>query len=96
MTNIKKIGLTALAGALAMTSANAASLSVTGETAITYTKGGGYQDTGNPLGQANDLSFTGSGELDNGWTFDLTIAQLNQDAYSNTNITVTVYSINLL
>jgi len=68
MKNIKKIGLSALAGALAMTSAHAGALSVSGSMEITYTKGGGYQDTGNPLGQANDLTFTGSGELDNGVT----------------------------
>ena len=68
MTNIKKIGLTALAGALAVTSANAAALSVTGETAITYTKGGGYQNDGNPLGQSNTITFEASGELDNGVT----------------------------
>jgi outer membrane protein OmpU len=68
MTNIKKIGLSALAGALAMTSAHAASLSVSGETEISYTKGSGFQDTGNPLGQANEITFTASKELDNGVT----------------------------
>jgi len=68
MTNIKKIGLSALAGALAMTSANAGELSVSGSMEVTYTVGGGYQDTGNPLGQANDISMTASTELDNGVT----------------------------
>jgi len=68
MTNIKKIGLSALAGALAMTSAHAGSLSVAGNMEITYTIGSGKQDTGNPLGQANDMTFTGAGELDNGVT----------------------------
>ena len=69
MTNIKKIGLSALAGALAMTSAHAGALSVTGSMEVTYTKGGGTsQNTGNPLGMANDISFTASGELDNGVT----------------------------
>ena len=68
MTNIKKIGLSALAGALAMTSAHAASLDVAGETEISYTKGGGKTTTGSPLGQANTITFTASGELDNGVT----------------------------
>ena len=68
MTNIKKIGLSALAGALAMTSAHAGAISVTGNMEVSYTKGSGYQDTGNPLGQNNELTFTGSGELDNGVT----------------------------
>merc|ERR1712098_834927 len=30
--------------------------------------GSGYQNTGNPLGQNNELTFIGSGELDNGVT----------------------------
>ena len=68
MTNIKKIGLSALAGALAMTTAHAGSVSMTGSMEVTYTKGSGYQNTGNPLGQENELSVTGSTELDNGVT----------------------------
>ena len=68
MTNIKKIGLSALAGALAMTSAHAGAISVTGSMEVSYTKGSGYQDTGNPLGQNNEITFTGSTELDNGIT----------------------------
>ena len=68
MTNIKKIGLSALAGALAMTTAHAGSVSMTGSMEITYTKGSGYQDTGNPLGQENELSVVASTELDNGIT----------------------------
>ena len=68
MTNIKKIGLSALAGALAMTSAHAGSLSVTGAMEVSYTKGSGKHTTGNPLGQNNEISFVGSGELDNGIT----------------------------
>ena len=68
MKNITKIGLSALAGALAMTSAHAGSLSIAGSMEISYTKGGGYQDTGNPLGQANDITLTAATELDNGIT----------------------------
>jgi outer membrane protein OmpU len=68
MTNIKKIGLSALAGALAMTSAHAGSLSVTGAMEVSYTKGSGKHTTGNPLGQNNEISFIGSTELDNGIT----------------------------
>ena len=48
MKNIKKIGLSALAGALAMTSAHAGALSLTGSMEISYTKGGGKHTTGNP------------------------------------------------
>ena len=68
MTNIKKIGLSALAGTLAMTSAYAGAVSITGSMEVTYTRGSGYQTDGNPLGQANDLTITASTELDNGIT----------------------------
>ena len=68
MTNIKKIGLSALAGALAMTSAHEGAISVTGNMEVSYTKGSGKHTTGSPLGQNNEISFTGSGELDNGIT----------------------------
>ena len=68
MTNIKKIGLSALAGALAITSAHAGAVSMTGSMEVTYTKGSGYQDTGNPLGQENELAVVASTELENGVT----------------------------
>ena len=69
MTNIKKIGLSALAGALAMTSAHAGAVSMTGSMEVSYTNGGGYaSNTGNSLGQNNELTFTASTELDNGVT----------------------------
>ena len=67
MKNIKKIGLSALAGALAMTSAHAGALSVTGNMEISYTKGSN-ETTSNPLGQANDITLKASTELDNGVT----------------------------
>ncbi|MBO6483301.1 MAG: porin [Pelagibacteraceae bacterium] len=72
MTNIKKIGLSALAGALAMTSAHAGAISVSGSMEVSYTKGSGKHTTGNPLGQNNELTFKGSGELDNGVTVTYT------------------------
>jgi outer membrane protein OmpU len=49
--------------------------------------------TGNPIGMGSNLTFSGSGELDNGWGVALSVAMDNQDAYSNTNVTVTVPSI---
>jgi len=67
MKNIKKIGLSALAGALAMTSAHAGEVSIAGNMEISYTKGSN-ETTSNPLGQANDLTITASTELDNGVT----------------------------
>jgi hypothetical protein len=68
MKNITKVGLSALAGALALTSANAGEMSLSGSMEASYTKGSGYLTTGNPLGMDKELSVTGSGELDDGTT----------------------------
>jgi len=68
MKNITKVGLSALAGALAITSVNAGEMSMSGSMEASYTKGSGYKTTGNPLGMDKELSITGSGELDNGTT----------------------------
>ena len=67
MNNIKKVGLTALAGSLAAISANAAELSVSGASVLTYTSEDNSETTGNPYGMKTNLSFTGSGEV-NGYT----------------------------
>ena len=68
MTNLKKIGLTALAGSLVATSAFAGALSVTGGAKFSYTAKSGTSDAanGNRFGMQKLMSFTGGGELDNG------------------------------
>ena len=63
--NIKKIGLSALAGSLAVVSANAVELTVTGKTEVTYVSNEGT--TGNPFGMGNSIGFTGTGDV-NGMT----------------------------
>ena len=68
MKTLTKVGLSALAGALAVTSANAGDMSLSGSMEASYTKGSGYLTTGNPLGMDKELSVTGSGELDDGTT----------------------------
>ena len=68
MKNITKVGLSALAGALAITSVNAGEMTISGSMEASYTKGSGYLTTGNPLGMDKELSVTGSGELDDGTT----------------------------
>ena len=50
MKNIKKVGLSALAGSLVAFSANAVDMSVTGTAEVTYTTNGGTNSvTGNHL-----------------------------------------------
>jgi len=70
MNNLKKIGLTALAGSLVAVSANAIELSVSGETTVSYvtnsTKGSTHG--GQTIGTSTGITFSGSGELENGWT----------------------------
>ena len=65
--NIKKIGLTALAGALVSVSANAAELSVTGGASIGFS---GEEKTakGNGWTMNDGITFAASAEMDNGWT----------------------------
>ena len=66
MKNITKVGLSALAGALAFTSVQAGSMSISGSMEGSYTKKGGHNTSSQPLGMDKELSITGSGELDNG------------------------------
>ena len=66
MNNLKKVGLTALAGALVSVSANAAELSVTGGASISFA-GEEKQTTGNGWSMNDGLTFSASVEQDNGW-----------------------------
>jgi outer membrane protein OmpU len=93
MNKLTKIGASALCGSLAaMSAANAGDLSVTGGVDMTYTSFP-KESTGNPLGIGSNITFSGSGEMDNGWTVALSIAHSNKAVYSNTNVTVTVPSV---
>ena len=72
MNNFKKIGLTALAASLVSVSANAGEMSVSGSASIGTA---GYSGTsvvsGNEYSMGNQLTFSGSGELDNGLNVSL-------------------------
>ncbi len=63
--NIKKIGLTALAGSLVATSAFAGAVSVAGGASMGVKNNTGT-DGGKSWTMGNQLTFTGGGELDNG------------------------------
>jgi outer membrane protein OmpU len=69
--NIKKIGLTALAGSLVATSAFAGSLSASGSAGITFS-GNDTDNVGNGWSMTDGVTFTGSGEMDNGMTVSVT------------------------
>ena len=82
MNNLKKVGLTALAGALVSVSANAADLSVTGGASISFA-GEEKQTTGNGWSMNNGVTFSASVEQDNGWNITATQVLNDDDVGSN-------------
>jgi len=92
MINLKKVGLTALAGSLAAVTAQAGEMSVTGSANISYvTQTGG--NIAQSLGTDKDVKFSGSGELDNGWTFSLHTLSKDDLTVSSTATSITMGSL---
>ena len=88
MNKYTKLGVSALCGSLAAVStANAGDLSVSGGVDMSWISLP-KADTGNPIGIGSNYTLSGSGELDNGWSVALSIANANANSYSNTNITI--------
>ena len=79
MTNLKKLGLSALAGSLVAVSAQAGEIAVTGSANVTYVTGE-TANGGKTIGTDRDVAFTGTGEMDNGWTFK--VSTLLTDTYT--------------
>ena len=85
MTNFKKIGLTALAGSLAVTAyAQAGALSVNGTARMEYSTDNTTltNTTTSAFAQNTSISFSGSGELDNGMTVSYFSLQAGSNASS--------------
>jgi len=94
MNNLKKIGFTALAGTLASVSAaQAGSLAVTGTAELSYTQKDSTEMTGNPIGMGKDITFKGSGELDNGWTVSVMHDLTDAAAWASSSITIGMGSL---
>ena len=83
--NIKKIGLTALAGSLVATSsAMAGAMSVAGSASVALEHiNGGAASAGKSFTMGNQLTFSGSGEMDNGLNVSLSFV-LDQNDDSTT------------
>ena len=82
--NIKKIGLTALAGSLVATSAFAGSMSVSGGASFEVQHvNGGAANAGKAWSMGNSVTFTGSGETDGGLTVTASF-ELDQGAEAGT------------
>ncbi len=84
MNTFKKIGLTALAGSLVVTSAYAGSMSVSGGASLGL-KNTSKSASGKSWTMGNQLTFSGSGELDNGMNVSLSFV-LDQADDSTTGI----------
>jgi outer membrane protein OmpU len=84
MTNVKKLGLTALAGSLVATSGFAGALDVTGTAKVIYASQDETEVTGNPFSMSQGMGFTGSGDLDVG-TLSYTYSATNM-ALSSSNL----------
>jgi outer membrane protein OmpU len=84
MTNIKKIGLTALAGSLVATSAFAGAMDVTGSASVKWQSEHESEHTQNNYTMGQTLNFSGSGEMDNGMTISYGYLMTNASLSSST------------
>jgi len=90
MNKLTKLGVSALCGSLAAVSAaNAGDMTVTGTVDLSWVS---FDDevTGNPIGMGSNVSFTGTGEMDNGWGVKFAVDATNALAYSSANVTVSI------
>ena len=92
MTNLKKLGLSALAGSLVAMSAQAGEMAVTGSANVTL-KQGATDNSNKSFGSDKDVAFTGSGELDNGWTFVVSTLTTDALAVSSSYTSLTMGSL---
>ena len=93
MNNFKKIGVSALAGSLAMVSAtNAVEYAVTGDLIATFSSANAHlvAEDGRGIGVDTDLYFNTSGELDNGYTIGMFMGVNTNGALSNSSSQLTM------
>ena len=98
MNNIRKIGLTALAGSLVtLGSAVAGEMSVSGGINTTLKFGKPDATAGNntsrSIGTDKDVTFSGGGELDNGTTFSMSTTLYDNYEMSGSTTTITTPSL---
>ena len=89
MNKLTKVGLSALAGSLAMVSAHSVEYALTGDMMIKMTseegnEAGASASNGKGIGVDNDLYVNASGELENGWTVSA-FAAINLEATTTAN-----------
>ena len=87
MNNFKKVGLTALAGSLVAVSAYAGEVTVAGSASMKVRHvDGGAANAGKAFSMGNQLTFSGSGELDNGLNVSISfVLDQGDDAGADTS-----------
>ena len=90
MNTLKKIGLTALGTSLVAGSAYAGEITASGDAGYTFKSEeiGDYTDEG--YGYNHDITFSGSGELDNGFTVSTTMILVEGATLSSSNVALTM------
>ena len=91
MNKLTKLGLTALAGSLVAVSAQAGAMNVNGSANMTYKTDSAFEGKG--LGTDKGLTISGSGELDNGWTFSISTYMSETYTLSTHSTTLTMGSL---
>ena len=85
MNNFKKLGLTALAGSLVASTAFAGSMDVSGSAKVSYKSKDGQGVSGAPMSNDKAITFSGSGDLDNGMTVS-TAYTMDDVAFSTSQV----------
>ena len=98
MDKFKKVAITALGGALAASTAQAVDVSVSGGSEIGWGTGTSNYSASkaSAFGAGTGVSFSASGDLDNGWTVSTTNETSNAFALTSSNITVDTGSMGKL
>ena len=86
MNKLTKYGLTALAGSLVVTSVSAGELGVSGSWSWSYDSGDS-DESGQPMSMGDSVTFSGSGETDQGWTAGVSY-ELDGGTYDDYKLTL--------
>ena len=90
MNTLKKIGLTALGTSLVAGSAYAGEITASGDAGYTWSSEEVGVRTDEGYGYNHDITFSGSGELDNGFTVSTTMILVEDSGLSSSNVALTM------
>ena len=93
MNTFKKIGLTALGTTLVASSAIAADFTVSGDAGYTWSSEAVGDTTNDGIGYNHDISISGSGELDNGWSVNTNMILTEDSSLSSSHVKLTMGSM---